>query len=180
MKGISILTFLIIISLLFVFVSIIGFIIYKYYENTEKSLKEQAARQVAFEIISEISRLYQKASKIEVRPSNSSVILEETLALPEKIGGESYRIEAVSSPGLMNYLAVNASLKEWHAKNGLLIVFDREKYYFDLPNMPIVFQGKTTSEEVKIRYVRYRLGEEVKDAVVLGEQNSLIDVEILQ
>ncbi len=181
MKGMSFLTFVIITSLLFILISVFAIITYRYYENGKKNLKEQAARQVAFEIISEISALYQKASSMDTVPANGSIILlEDVLTLPEKIAGETYYIEAVSSPGLMNYLSVNATLKEWHARNVLLMVFEKEKYYFELPNMPIVFQGRASPEEVKIKYVRYKVGDEIKDAVVLGEQKNLIDVEIIQ
>jgi len=181
MKGASLITFIVIISLSFIFLLFITFILYRYSENTKKNLKEQATRQIAFEIISEITNLYEKGSKMDLIPLNNSItLLESKLDLPEKISGEPYYIEAISSPGLLNYIVVNDSLKEEYGKGKIAIVFQNEKYYFDLPIMPIVFQGRTTSEEFKIKYARYRLDNEVKDTIIIGEQKNLIDIEVLQ
>jgi hypothetical protein len=181
MKGSSFITFIVMASLSFIFFSFIAFVAYKYSENAKISLKEQAARQVAFEIISEVSNIYQQGSKIDMLPTESSVVLLETiLDLPEKIADETYYIEAVYSPGLVNYIKINESLKEEHGNSKIAIVFEKEKYYFDLPGIPLVFQGKTSSEEVKVRYVRYRIGEEVRDTIIIGDQPSVIDLNILQ
>ena len=181
MKGFSLTSFIFIVSLSFIFLLFITFILYRYSENTKKNLKEQATRQIAFEIISEITNLYEKGSKMDLIPLNNSItLLESKLDLPEKISGEPYYIEAISSPGLLNYIVVNDSLKEEYGKGKIAIVFQNEKYYFDLPIMPIVFQGRTTSEEFKIKYARYRLDNEVKDTIIIGEQKNLIDIEVLQ
>ena len=181
MKGATIITFLIILSLSMVLLSFMVFIAYRYFENARINLREQGARQVALVIISEATDIYQKGFKINFLPENNSVVLlESKIDLPEKIAGENYYIEAVYSSGLINYIEFNESLKEKYSKSKISIVFENEKYYFDFPNMPIVFQGRASSKDVNMKYVRYRLGDEIKDAIIIGDQTNVIDVEILK
>ncbi len=180
MKASSMMTFVIITFLGFVFLGFIIFISYKYFSNAEKNLKDQQARQIAFYIISEITSMYQKGLSTS-SPSNQSVILlEKMLNLPEKIAGEQYQIQLISSNGLWSSIKINDTIKEEVYSGKLLIVVGKEKYYFNLPNIPVVLQGKADYETAKLSYKRYKIGDETRDAIILGNYDVIIDLIRLQ
>ncbi|MEM5776833.1 MAG: hypothetical protein QXJ06_00095 [Candidatus Aenigmatarchaeota archaeon] len=181
MKGNSIITFILIMSLSMFFIVFISLTAYKLSVNFGKNLKDQASRQIALDLIKEIINLYQEGKKITTTPTNQSIeLIEKKIKLPEKISGESYYIEAVSSTGIFNFVKINETFSQKYSTNKIGIVFEREKYYFDIPNIPIVIQGKAKPNEFIIKYIRYRFGDEFRDTIILGETTVLIDVEIVQ
>jgi len=181
MKGSSIITFAIIMSLAFAIIFFISMAAYSYYKNAKESLRQQQARQVAYQLISEIEKIYLVGSKLNSNQTNQSItLLEKNISLPEKIAGSYYYVEAISSSGLWSSIEANETIKEEHSSNKIGIVFDDEKFYFNLPNMPIVFEGKANPGNVKISYKKYMFGDAVKDAIVIGDSDFIIDIDSLE
>ncbi|MEM5803566.1 MAG: hypothetical protein QW350_02405 [Candidatus Aenigmatarchaeota archaeon] len=181
MKGNTIITFTIIFFLGLVFLSSIIFISYNYYKKYQDSLRDQAANQLSYKIISEITDMYFIGSKISNIPLNDSmIILEKKIKLPEKIAGETYYIEGISSTGLWNNIKINDTYDEKIFANKIGIIFANKNYYFDLPNMQINLAGKVKAGEIKISYVRYRYGNEIKNIIFFGENDVIIDIEKLE
>jgi len=190
MKGISrLVTYAITIMFGFIIVTVFSTLIYGYYDQILKSNIRASLKQIATQTALSITKLYYLGKESNVIPDNSSsiIISEIDLNYPNKISGKDFEVELVSSPGIWNIITgitingENVTIKKETTSGAKIITKTTQRpfvsYEYDLPNLPIVLQGKFRSgENDTLRLVRYNYDGVVYDSIILGESEIIIRI----
>jgi len=133
--------------------------------------------------------LYNLGKDFDVTPENSSSIIISDIDLnyPDKISGKIFEVELTSSPGIWNVVTNftingrNATIRKETTSGAKIIAKTTQRpllsYEYNVPNVPIVLQGKFRSgENDTLKLVRYKYNGTVEDTIVLGESNIIVGV----
>ena len=190
MKGVSnFITYSITVLLGFLVLTSFSLLIYGYYDQVSKTNMEVSLKQVCIQTLTGIIDLYNKGKDSDVIPENSSSIIlsEIDLNYPDKISGKNFEVELISSPGIWNTIS-NLSIDGENVKirketsSGFKIIARATQrpfveYEYDVPNIPIVLQGKFTPGENDIlRIVRYNYNGQIQEVIILGESDLIIGI----
>lgn len=182
MKGVSFVTYILVSASALAVMLMITLIIQRYYSQYNHSFKQATARDISAYVESEIINMYSQFHNSDIDPGNQSVTLfSKKLDLPQRISGERYYIESATTTGLWNYLSYNISTPYDSSLNKIIIKFaSNEEYQYDIVNMNISIQGVASYDDPIIKYVRYRIGENVFDSIILGSNEIFFDIEKIQ
>jgi len=190
MKGVSnFITYAITILLGFLIVTTFSLLIYGYYDRVSKSNIESSLKQLCIQTVISIIDLYNKGEESDVNPENSSSIIlsEIDLNYPDRVSGNNFEVELVSSPGIWNAILnltidnESTEIKKETSSGAKIIARTTQRPFvsheYDIPNIPIVLQGKFKSgENDTLRLVRYNYNGNIQDVIILGESDIIIRV----
>lgn len=178
-------------TILFGFTILILFssLIYSFYDQVLKNSITANLKQISIQTADEIIKLYNLGKEFKTNPANSKsiVISNITLDYPEKVGDKSYEVELLSSPGIWNSVTNftvdgrNATIIKETESSSKIIVKTTQRpfitYEYDLPNMPIILQGKFRSgEKDNLKLVRYNYNGTIEDRIILGESDIIVGI----
>lgn len=182
MKGTSFVTYILVSASALAVMLMLTLIIQRYYSQYNQSFKQAAARDISSYVESEIISIYSQFYNSDIDPGNQSVTLFlKNLDLPQRISGERYYIESVTNTGLWNYLSYNISTPYESSSNKIVLRFaSGEEYTYDIVNINISIQGIASYDDPVIKYVRYRIGGNMFDSIILGSNEIFFDIEKIQ
>ncbi len=190
MKGLSrFVTYVFTILLGFIILSVFSLLIFGYYDQVLKSDITSGLKQIAIQTVSGIIELYGLAEGYETIPKNFSLIVISSIDLnyPDEVSGRSFEVELVSSPGIWSIITnmtINGESVEGKKEttSGSKIIVKTTQgpyvsYEYDVPNVPIVLQGRFRSgESDTLKLIRYNFNGTVEDRIVLGESDILVGI----
>lgn len=190
MKGISrLVNYAITIMFGFIIVTVFSTLIYGYYDQVLKSNIRASLKQIAIQTALSITKLYNLGRESDATPENSSsvIISDIDLNYPNKVSGKNFEVELTSSPGIWNIVTnltisgENVTIRKETTSGAKIIAKTTQKpfvnYEHDVPNVPIVLQGKFRSgENDTLRMVRYNYNGTLEDTIVLGESDIIIGI----
>jgi len=170
-----------------VFLTVISILSYSLYTTQLKSEIENNLRQIGTEISKSIIKLYEigKNSKYSPNENGSAKLAEIELKLPSRISGKNYEIFLVANPILIQIsnISVNESsppytLTLYGTKVVLRTTQSPEVFVeVDVPNIGAYVQGKSENGlNSSLAYYRYNLNGTIKDIILLGPQDIIIDI----
>jgi hypothetical protein len=170
-----------------VFLTVISILSYSLYTTQLKSEIENNLRQIGTEISKSIIKLYEigKNSKYSPNENESAKLAEIELKLPSRISGKNYEIFLVANPILIQIsnISVNESsppytLTLYGTKIVLRTTQSPEVFVeVDVPNIGAYVQGKSENGlNSSLAYYRYNLNGTIKDIILLGPQDIIIDI----
>jgi hypothetical protein len=178
-------------TILFGFTILILFssLIYSFYDQVLKTSITASLKQISIQTIDGIIQLYNLGKEFNTNPSNSTSIIISNISLnyPEKVGDKNYEVELLSSPGIWNSITnftideENATIIKETESSSKIIVKTTQRpfvtYEQDLPNIPIILQGKFRSGENDVlRLVRYNYNGTIEDRIILGESDIIVGI----
>ena len=178
-------------TILFGFVILIFFTyaIYSYYDQLTRSNIKAGLKQITIQTTNSIIKLYDLGKESDVSPSNSSSIIISDIDLnyPEEVSGKSFEVELVSTPGIWNMITSftiagkNATIRKESSSGAKVIAKTTQRpfitYEHDVPNIPIVLQGKFRSgQNDTLRLVRYNYNESINNMIILGESDIIVGI----
>jgi hypothetical protein len=180
--------YLLTIVLSLVFLSIVSLTIYTFYINVLKAEIRDSLRQLAIQIGDNVVKVYETSKLSNAQPSNNTDILlnELKLSLPSSVSNRNYRIKFIT-PSLIWVSIENITVAglntTWTLKpSGAIIQAETTqdpKVSVDhyLPNIDVDVQGQCENGQNSVlRYYRFNINNTVKDKIVLGEANIIIDI----
>ncbi len=182
-------------TILFGFTMLILFtsLIYSFYDQIQKTSITASLKQIAIQTTDSIIKLYELSKEFKTNPANSTSIIISNISLnyPKKIGGKGYEVELLSSPGIWNSITnfiisgANATIIKESVSSSKIVVKTIQKpvltYEHDLPNTPIILQGKYRSgENDNLKLVRYNYNGIVEDRIILGQSDIIIGINIIR
>jgi len=151
---------------------------------------EASLKQVCIQTLTGIIDLYNIGKNSDIIPENSSsVILSEIeLNYPDKISDKNFEVELISSPGIWNTISnltvdgEDVEIRKKISSGSKIVARITQRpfveYEYDVPNIPIVLQGKfTPGEDDILRIVRYNYNGQIQDVIVLGESEIIVRVD---
>ena len=178
-------------TILFAFIILIFFTyaIYSYYDQAMRSNVKAGLKQITTQTTNSIVELYDLGKESDVSPSNSSSIIISDIDLnyPEKVSGKSFEVELVSTPGIWGMITdftvdgKNATIRKESSSGAKIVAKTTQKpiisYEHDVPNIPIILQGKFRSgQNDTLRLIRYNYNESINDMIILGESDIIIGI----
>jgi hypothetical protein len=178
-------------TILFGFTILILFssLIYSFYEQVQKTSIISSLKQLSIQTSNSIIKLYDLSKEFKTNPANSTsiIISNVTLNYPEKIVDRNYEVELLSSPGIWNSITnftiseKNVTIIKETESSSKIVVRTTQKpietYEYDLPNIPIILQGKFKSGENDVlRLVRYNYNGTIEDRIILGESDIIVGI----
>lgn len=178
-------------TILFGFTILILFssLIYSFYEQVQKTSIISSLKQLSIQTSNGIIKLYDLSKEFKTNPANSTsiIISNVTLNYPEKIVDRNYEVELLSSPGIWNSITnftigeKNVTIIKETESSSKIVVRTTQKpietYEYDLPNIPIILQGKFKSGENDVlRLVRYNYNGTIEDRIILGESDIIVGI----
>jgi len=190
MKGLArIITYAITIMFGFIIITIFSTLIYGYYDQVLRSNIKASLKQIAIQTALSITKLYNLGEESDVTPDNSSSIIISDIDLnyPTKVSGKNFEVELTSSPGIWNIVTnltiggENVTIRKETTSGAKIIAKTTQRPYLsyehDVPNVPIILQGKFRSgQNDTLRLVRYNYNGVVNDTIVLGEADIIIGI----
>jgi len=178
-------------TILFGFTILILFssLIYSFYDQVQKTTITASLKQVSIQTADEIIKLYNLGKEFKANPTNSTTIIISNISLnyPQKISDKNYEIELSSSPGIWNSIinftvnGENATIVKEAESSSKIIARTTQRpfvtYEYDLPNLPIMLQGKFRSGDNDIlKLVRYNYNGTIEDRIILGESDIIVGI----
>jgi len=178
-------------TILFGFTILILFssLIYSFYDQVQKTTITASLKQVSIQTADEIIKLYNLGKEFKANPTNSTTIIISNISLnyPQKISDKNYEIELSSSPGIWNSIinftvnGENATIVKETESSSKIIAKTTQRpfvtYEYDLPNLPIMLQGKFRSGDNDIlKLVRYNYNGTIEDRIILGESDIIVGI----
>jgi hypothetical protein len=178
-------------TILFGFTILILFssLIYSFYEQVQKTSITSSLKQLSIQTSNGIIKLYDLSKEFKTNPANSTsiIISNVTLNYPEEIVDRNYEVELLSSPGIWNSITnftigeKNVTIIKETESSSKIVVRTTQKpietYEYDLPNIPIILQGKFKSGENDVlRLVRYNYNGVIEDRIILGESDIIVGI----
>lgn len=173
----------------FIIVTIFSTLIYGYYDQVLRSNIRASLKQVAIQTSLSITKLYNLGKESDAAPVNSSsiIISDINLNYPNRVSGKNFEVELTSSPGIWSMVTnltidgKNVTIKKETTSGAKIIAKTTQRpflsYEYDVPNVPIVLQGKFRSgENDTLRLVRYNYNGVVNDTIVLGASDIIIGI----
>jgi hypothetical protein len=164
-------------------------LIYSFYEQVQKTSIISSLKQLSIQTSNGIIKLYDLSKEFKTNPANSTsiIISNVTLNYPEKIVDRNYEVELLSSPGIWNSITnftigeKNVTIIKETESSSKIVVRTTQKpietYEYDLPNIPIILQGKFKSGENDVlRLVRYNYNGVIEDRIILGESDIIVGI----
>ena len=179
------------ITILFGFTILIFFstLIYNYYDDILKNTMKAELKQICIQTANSIIQLYNKAKEFNSLPKNSTSIIISSIDLnyPNKVEGRNFEVELLTSPGIWNLVTnitiegKNVMIVKETGSSSKIIAKTTQKpiivYEHDIPNVPIVLQGKFRSgENDNLKVIRYNYNGTVEDRVILGESDIIVGI----
>jgi len=164
-------------------------LIYDYYNQIMKSNIESGLKQICIQTFIGIVNLYNQGMKNDFIPENSSsvVISQISLNYPDSVSGKNFEVYLMSSSGIWNTVknvtidGKTVNIKQEINSGAKIIAKTIEKpyvsYEYDLPNIPIILQGKFRSgDNDTLSLVRYNDNGTIEDRVILGNSDILVGI----
>jgi hypothetical protein len=164
-------------------------LIYSFYEQVQKTSITSSLKQLSIQTSNGIIKLYGLSKEFKTNPVNSTSIIISNISLnyPEKVGDKNYEVELLSSPGIWNSInnftidGENVTIIKETESSSKIIARTTQRpfvtYEHDMPNIPIVLQGKFRSGENDIlRLVRYNYNGTIEDRIILGQSDIIIGI----
>jgi hypothetical protein len=180
-----------------VFVVLFGVIIltaistisYNIYMNQIKSEIENNLKQLAIGISDATLKLYEmgKASFYSPKPNQTAKLVEINLNLPSRVSGRNYEVFLTSASSIWIQIS-NLSLDGTQPATqiittpGAKIILRTTQspeitVEHEIPNLDVLTQGKIENGlNGKLSYYRSNFNNTIKDYIVLGEQDIIIDI----
>lgn len=146
-------------------------------------------KQICIQTTNSIIQLYNKAKEFKAVPKESSSITISSIDLnyPNKLEGKNFEIELLSSPGIWNLITnitiegKNVTISKETGSSSKIIAKTTQKpiivYEHDIPNIPIVLQGKFRSGgNDTLKIIRYNYNGVVEDRVIIGESEIIVGI----
>ena len=178
-------------TILFGFTILILFtsLIYSFYDQVQKTSITASLKQVSIQTTGSIVQFYNLGKEFNTNPANSTSIIISNISLnyPEKIGDKNYEVELLSSPGIWNSItnftidSRNVTVIKETKSSSKIIARTTQRpfitYEQDLPNIPIILQGKFRSGENDILIlVRYNYNGTIEDRIILGQSDIIVGI----
>ena len=190
MKGLSkFVTYAFTILFSFIILGAFSSLIYAYYDQVLKSNIESGLKQICIQTFIGIVNLYNQGMKNDFIPENSSsvVISQISLNYPDSVSGKNFEVYLMSSSGIWNTVknvtidGKTVNIKQEIDSGAKIIAKTIEKpyvsYEYDLPNIPIILQGKFRSgDNDTLSLVRYNDNGTIEDRVILGNSDILVGI----
>ncbi|MDI6825715.1 MAG: hypothetical protein QMD36_00775 [Candidatus Aenigmarchaeota archaeon] len=187
MKGVSkFISYAITILFGFTILIFLSTLIYNYYDEIIQNTIKAELKQICIQTANSIIQLHNLAKEFDAYPeTNSSIIISSIdLDYPNKVGGKNFEVELLSSPGIWNLVTnitiegKNVTIVKETSSSSKIVAKTTQKpivvYEYDIPNIPIVLQGKFRSgESDTLRLVRYNYNE---DRIILGESEIIVGI----
>lgn len=179
------------ITILFGFTILIFFstLIYNYYDDILKNTMKAELKQICIQTANNIVQLHNIAKEFNSLPKNSTSIIISSIDLnyPNKVEGKNFEVELLSSPGIWNLVTnitiegKNVTIVKETGSSSKIIAKTTQKpiivYEHDIPNVPIVLQGKFRSgENDNLRIIRYNYNGTVEDRIILGGSDIIVGI----
>lgn len=170
-----------------VMISVIA-IVYTFYINVLKNEIRESLKQIALQTSESIIKIYQTAKIVKAQPSNQTSILinEIELNLPTDVSKRNYEVILINPNPLWlnirNFTIDGENVSIIVETSGPKVIVQTTqdpiiKVEHSLPNIDINLQGKIENgKDSKLRYYRHNINGTIKDSVVLGEADILIDI----
>ena len=190
MKGISkFVTYTFTILFSFIMLGVFSSLIYDYYNQIMKSNIESGLKQICIQTFIGIVNLYNQGMKNDFIPENSSsvVISQISLNYPDSVSGKNFEVYLMSSSGIWNTVknvtidGKTVNIKQEIDSGAKIIAKTIEKpyvsYEYNLPNIPIILQGKFRSgDNDTLSLVRYNDNGTIEDSIILGNSDLLVRI----
>jgi hypothetical protein len=146
-------------------------------------------KQICIQTANSIIQLHNIAKEFNSLPKNSTSIIISSIDLnyPNKVEGKNFEVELLTSPGIWNLVTnitiegKNVTIVKETGSSSKIIAKTTQKpiivYEHDIPNIPIVLQGKFRSgENDNLRIIRYNYNETVEDRIILGGSDIIVGI----
>jgi hypothetical protein len=167
----------------------ISTIAYNLYMNQLKSEIENNLKQLAIDILNNILKLYEtgKNSRYSPRLNETAKLAEVDLNLPSKVSGRNYEAFLIAANPLWVQIS-NLTVDEVPPEAlvitspGAKIVlrtteFPKVTVEQEVPNIDVLTQGKIENGlDSKLSYYRCNFNNTIKDYIVLGKQDLIVDI----
>jgi hypothetical protein len=172
-----------------VFLTAISILSYSLYTSQLKSEIENNLRQIGMEISNSILKLYEigKNSKYSPNENESAKLAEIELKLPSHVSGRNYEVLLVATNPIFVQIS-NISINESSPASSTITVYGTKIILrttqspevlvdIDVPNIDVYVQGKSENGlNSSLAYYRYNLNGTIKDNILLGSQDIIIDI----
>jgi len=169
-----------------IFLVIVSSLIYVFYTTSLTQQIREGLKQITLQVSSNILEVYETGQTSKAQPSNfTSILLSEmNLNLPSSVSRRNYEIYLVSANPVwstVNLTIDNQSVSTIAETSGAKIVAQTTQdpvveVEYALPNIDLGVQGKVENgKEDKLSYYRYNINGTIRDAVILGKAEILID-----
>jgi len=190
MKGISqFISYAITILLGFSILIFLSTLVYRYYDDILKNTIKAELKQICIQTTNNIIKLHNLAKEFDAIPKNSTstIISSIDLNYPNKVEGKNFEVELLASPGIWNSIT-NITIegkeviivKETGSYSKIIAKTTQKPiivYEYDVPNVPIVLQGKFRSGENDIlKLLRYNYNGVIEDRIILGESELIVGI----
>jgi len=171
-----------------VFLGIVSLMVYNFYTNALKAELKDSLKQLAIQVGDSVVKIYEKSKLSNAQPSNNTNILldELKLSLPATVSNRNYRIKFISSTPMwvsIKNITIAGQNVTWTINpSGAIIqaeTTEEPKVSIDqyLPNVDVGVQGQCQNgQNGVLKYYRSNINGTIKDIIVLGGANSIIDV----
>ena len=190
MKGISkFVTYTFTILFSFIMLGVFSSLIYAYYNQVLKSNIESGLKQICVQTFVGIVDLYNQGVKYDFIPENSTSVLISQISLnyPDSVSGKNFEVYLIPSSGIwstvknMTIDGKTVNIKQEIDSGAKIIAKTIEQpyvsYEYDLPNIPIILQGRFRSgDNDNLSLVRYNDNGTIEDSVILGNSDLLVRI----
>lgn len=190
MRGISnFISYAITILIGFTILIFFSTLIYNYYDDILENTIKAELKQISIQTANSIVQLNNEAKESKAIPKESSSITISSIDLnyPNKVEGKNFEVELLSSPGIWNSITnitiegKNVTIVKETESSSKIVAKTTQKpiivYEHDIPNVPIVLQGKFNSgENDTLKIIRYNYNGVVEDRVILGESEIIVGI----
>ncbi|MEM5869836.1 MAG: hypothetical protein QXR09_01570 [Candidatus Aenigmatarchaeota archaeon] len=164
---------------------------YNFYTNQLKNEIENNLNQIGMEISSNIIKLYEIGKNSKFYPGvNESVKLAEIdLKLPNQVSGRNYEVILITTNPIWIQIS-NVSVQGKPAaapvikSSGIKIILRTTQSPIieverEIPNVDVSVQGKSENGlNSTLRYFRYNWNGTIRDSIVIGPQDIIIDIKV--
>ncbi len=161
---------------------------FSFYRSISDSEIKQELRQISAQVSDNVVKLYDVAKSSRASPGNytSMLISEVNLNLPDKVSNNNYEIFLVSASQLtplISLVTIDGTNVSTIISNSNARVVGRTngdpevEVEYDIPNIDVSVQGKARNgQNTTLRYYKYNINGTIRDMIVLGSLDILINI----
>jgi hypothetical protein len=169
------------------FLTLISILSYTLYTNQIRVEVENNLKQIGIGISNNVLKLYEigKNSKYYPGINESKKIAEIDLKLPPKVSGRNYEIFLITTNPIWiqisNMSIDNSSISSVISYGTKILLRTTQPpevtVEVDVPNIDVYVQGKSENGlDGSLSYYRYNINGSIKDNIILGKQDIIIDI----
>jgi hypothetical protein len=190
MKGVSkFISYALTVLFGFIILIFLSTLVYHYYDEILQNTIKGELKQICVQTENSIIQLHNLAKEFKAFPEESSSIIIQTIDLgyPTDVEGRNYEVELISSPGIWNIVTNltiegrNVTIVKETSSSSKIIARTTQKpivvYEHDIPNIPIVLQGKfKPGESDTLKLLRYNYNGTIEDRIILGDSEIIVGI----